>query len=152
MRKLESQDKRFESLKRNHSLQNPKSEENIYKILVDLYGIDNVKRQYKNELYPWHCDFYITSINTYIEVQGYFTHGKHPFNPNNKEDIEILNRWKSKNTKQYKIAIDVWSKSDINKRNTAIKNNLNYIEIFNYENLKNIKNFLLQYKGEYIVY
>ena len=69
--------------RKHHTFNTSKPEETLYKILIDLYGIDNIKRQYKTELYPWHCDFYITSINTYIEVQGYFTHGKHPFNSNN---------------------------------------------------------------------
>ena len=37
---------------------------------------------------------------------------------------------KSKNTKYYNVAIEVWAKRDVNKRNVAKENKLNYLEIF----------------------
>ena len=42
----------------------------------------------------------------------------------------ILESWKSKNTDYYKNAINVWTNRDVNKRELAKKNNLNYLEIF----------------------
>ena len=47
------------------------------------------------------------------------------------EDLEKLEYWKSKHTKYYDIAVRVWSISDVNKRNIAEKNNLNYLEFWN---------------------
>ena len=86
--------------------------------------------QYKSELYPFNCDFYIKSLDLYIEVQGTWMHGGHPFDENNQEDINKLNFWKEKNTKQYIYACDIWTIKDVEKRNIAKQNNLNYLEIF----------------------
>lgn len=68
----------------------------------------------------------------YIEIQGIWTHGFHPFDENNKSDIDKLNLWKkkSKASNFYKGAINVWTIKDVEKRETAKKNNLNYLEIF----------------------
>ena len=74
-------------------------------------------------------------------------HGGHPFLYSSKEDQELLEKWKLKGTKFYNSAIKVWTISDPKKRETAKKNNLNYVELFNKEdinlfliNLQNIKN------------
>jgi len=67
----------------------------------------------------------------YIELQGYWSHGYHPFNPNDKNDIERLNELMLRKDKTgYSHAIDVWTVRDVNKRNTAKENNLNYLELF----------------------
>ena len=87
-------------------------------------------KQYKSELYPFACDFYIVDKKIYVEIQGNWTHGKHPFNPNNKDDVELLNSWKNKNTEYYKKAIKDWTKRDPHKREVAYSNNLNFLEIF----------------------
>ena len=92
--------------------------------------------QYRSSLYPYSCDFYLPDYKLYIEIQGHWSHGKHPFDENNKHDIEILNKWKSKckiiNNKenQYYHAVDIWTIRDPLKRKTSKENNLNYIEIF----------------------
>lgn len=157
MRKPESQDKRFESLKKNHSLQHPKSEENIYKLLTQLYGIKSVKSQYKCDKYPWHCDFYVVPKDLFIEVQGYFTHGDHPFDINNIDDKVHLNTLKVKYKSYYDKynkwpqSITIWAQKDVEKRNTAINNKLNFIEIFDYKNINKIEDTLNKYNGGYKV-
>lgn len=52
---------------------------------------------------------------------------------NNMNDNDKLNKWeeKSQNSNFYKKAIEVWTIRDVNKRNTAKQNNLNYLEFFN---------------------
>ena len=47
-------------------------------------------------LYPFACDFYIVSEDKFIEFQGHWTHGKKPFNPEEKDCQEKLNKWKEK--------------------------------------------------------
>ena len=74
----------------------------------------------------------------YIECNYHWTHGGHPFNPNNQEDVQKLNKWKLKNSKFYDQAIYVWTILDIKKRNIAIKNKLNYIEIWNINEISKI--------------
>lgn len=69
-------------------------------------------------------------------MQGYYTHGKHPFNENSKEDIDRLNKLKTKykdyyeNKGKWPQIISVWTESDVLKRNKSKEENLKYIEIF----------------------
>lgn len=100
--------------------------------LIDYFINNNInfKSQYKSEQYPYMCDFYFPDSDSYVEIQGNWTHGMHPFDENNQNDINLLNIWKSKNTKYYNIAINVWTKSDVEKRNIAKQNNIKLFEIF----------------------
>lgn len=61
-----------------------------------------------------------------------------PFNNKDEECISLLDKWKGKavNSKYYKNAIQVWTVSDPLKRETAKKNNLNYIEFWNLDEAK----------------
>ena len=86
----------------------------------------NYKTQYKSELYPFNCDFYFPDNDLYLEIQGSWTHGYRPFNPNNKDDQLQLLEWQSKNNNFYNSAINTWTERDVLKRKTAKKNNLNY--------------------------
>ena len=97
--------------------------------------------QYKSEKYPFNCDFYIPERELYIEFQGTWTHGKHPFSES-QEDLEILTKWKLKNTEYYNNAIEVWTKRDVLKRQTAIQNNLNWLEFFTFEDFSQWYNSL----------
>ena len=95
----------------------------------------NLKTQYRSKEYPFNCDFYIPSLNLYIEYNGTWLHGDKFFDKSDIKDLEKLNQWteKSKNSKFYKNAIETWTVRDINKLETVIKNNLNYIAWFNQE-------------------
>ena len=94
--------------------------------------------QYKCDEYPFVCDYYLSNQKLYKEINGTWTHNKHPFDKNNDEDIKTLNQWikKSKNSKYYSNAIYVWTDLDVRKREYAKKNNINLVEIFS--NDKNI--------------
>ena len=120
--------------RKNNTFNTSKIEELSYILLKEKY--EDVIRQYKSELYPFVCDFYIPSLNLYIECNYHWTHGDHPYNENNKEDQILLEKWKTKNTKYYKGAIYTWTIRDVNKRNIAKQNNLNYIEFWNNNELK----------------
>lgn len=111
----------------NKTFNSSKVEEKIYKLLCQKYS--DVKRQYKSNLYPFACDFYIPEIDTYIEYQGFWTHGREPYIGNEKQQ-EKLKFWESKNTPQYIKAIDDWTVRDVLKRETAKQNNLNWFEFF----------------------
>ena len=121
--------------KKNHTFNTSKSEEKTYELLKEKYP--DVIRQYKSDLYPFVCDFYIPSLDLYIECNYHWTHGDHPYNENNKEDQILLEKWKNKNTKYYNGAIYTWTIRDVNKRNIAKQNNLNFIEFWNINELKN---------------
>ena len=115
---------------KNHSFSTSKIEEELYNWFIE--NNISVLRQYRSDLYPFVCDFYLVDYDLYIEIQGSWTHGHHPFDENNPEDVNKLNEWKSKNTHYYNNAIETWSERDVLKRNTAKENNLNFLEIFSF--------------------
>ena len=125
----EIQEKRHNSLKAHNTYSTSNIEQQFKEYLEQNYPND-FEYQYKSELYPFNCDFYIKSLNLYIEIQGNWTHGFHPFDDNNEDDIKRLNEMKSKNTQYHKNAINTWTIRDVKKRNIAKQNNLNYLEIF----------------------
>ena len=134
----EIKNKKIESKRIHKTFTNSKEEEYIYQKLLEKFT--EVKRQYTSEKYPFACDFYIVQLDLYIEYQGMWSHGKYnnkkiygPYDKNNLKHQEILNKWQEKantGSKNYEQAIDVWTKRDPLKRETAKKNNLNWIEFF----------------------
>ena len=114
-------------------------EEDMYLKLCDIFGSDDVFRQYKSDPYPFSCDFYIKSRDMYVEFNGLWTHGKQWFDVNNNKFNEIVKSWKLKNTKYYDNAVDVWTVKDVKKRETARDNNLNYLVFW----LNDLKDFNL---------
>ena len=86
----------------------------------------------------------------FIEIQGNWTHGKHPFNKNDKDDLNIVEKWKSKKSKYYNKAIHDWTVRDVIKRQIAKENGLNYIEIFSNDIeivIEQFKKYILKLKG-----
>ena len=126
--KYSNAEKSQESAKNNGTYGKSNQENIIYNLLSSKYNI--VKRQYKSDLYPFACDFYIPELDLYIEYNGYWTHGFEPY-VGRQEQIEKVKSWESKNTPQYKKAIIDWTERDVLKRTTAKQNNLNYLEFFN---------------------
>lgn len=127
-------DKINSTKRKNKSFNSSKIEDNIYLKIISVFGKNNVKRHYMDNLrYPFECDFYIKSKDLFIEYNGHWTHGKHKFDNNCKEDNVLLEQWKKKSLKSqfYTNAIEVWTIRDVKKRNTANSNNLNYLEFFN---------------------
>ena len=122
------QQKIYQTKKKNKSF-NTSSIEKQFEDYLKENNI-NYKTQYKSEVYPFRCDFYFPDIDLYLEINAHWTHGGHPFDSTNKDDLLLLEQWKSKNTKFYDIAINTWTVRDVLKRETAKKNNLNYIEVF----------------------
>ena len=111
--------------------------------MLSQFSLDDIIREYKSIEYPYNCDFYIKSLNLYIECNFHWTHGGHSYDSENLEDLEIIEKWKSKKSKYYNNAITTWTVRDVRKRNIAKKNNLNYIEFFDFnkakESCQNIK-------------
>ena len=132
--------KSFNTKIKHRTVNSSKPEKELYKSLVQIFGVDNVFCQYKDSRYPFHCDFYIKNIDLFIELNLYFTHGKHPFDKNNIEDIKLLEKWKSKanTSKFYMNAIEVWTKKDVEKQRLAKENNLNYISLYNNDDINNL--------------
>lgn len=128
----------------NHS--NPES--TFYLLLCDVFGCDDVCWEYAtDERYPFSCDFYIKSLDLFIELNAHWTHGGHWFDENNIDDLNVLQLWKQKNSIYYDSAIDVWTNRDVLKHRTAIENDLNYV-VFWDSNLHDAKEWLKQFVNE----
>ena len=128
--------KQIKTKKKNGTLNTSIPENKSYLILKEKYP--DIIKQYLSNLYPFNCDFYIPSLDLYIECNYHWTHGGHPFDPTNIDDINKLNYWQEKNTKFYQSAIKTWTIRDVNKRNIAKQNKLNYIEVWKIEDIYKI--------------
>lgn len=140
--------------RKNNTFNKSHIEDKMYFKLIEIFGINEVIRNYKSAKYPFLCDFYVKSLNLYIELNIHWTHGKHWFDSTNKNDLDILNVWKEKAkvSKFYENAIDTWTKRDIHKRNTAISNKLNYVVLWNENDInKFVKSYLIYKGGIYVV-
>lgn len=126
----------WETKKKNGTCNTSKDEKEILELLNRKF--ENVQKEYKSEVYPFSCDFYIPKLDLYIEYQGFWTHLNEPFigTEDQLEKLEWLKmksnelNYKNKRKNMYKIAIEVWTIRDPLKRETARKNNLNWIEFF----------------------
>lgn len=130
------QEKGINSRTKNHTWSTSKPEKISETLLKEKFGDTNVYTQYKSDVYPYRCDFYVKPLDLYIECNYHWTHGKHKFNKDNIDDIEKLNIWKQKNTPFYNTAINTWTYRDIEKFNCADKNNLNYKAFYSLDELK----------------
>lgn len=132
--------KRHDTMKENGSMCSSKEEDKAYELLLSKFKQEDIDRQHMDSKYPYRCDFYISSIDTYIECNFYFTHGGHPFGTV-KSDEDTLNLLKQKaeshknNQNQYKVHINVWTKSDVEKFNCAKEHNLNYKAFYTFDEL-----------------
>ena len=123
----------YETKKRNKSFNTSRLEESYYKELCETFGVDNVKRQYRDkERYPFRCDFYIVSEDLFIECNFHWTHGGTPFNPDDSKCIAQLDAWKKQAEKSeyFRVAIDTWTHRDVEKLRIARENRLNYKVIY----------------------
>ncbi len=124
--------KEYLTKKKNNSFNTSKPEEELYTKLLEKYNNKTVLRRYKEERYPFYCDFYVVEDDLFIELNAHWTHGGKPYDQNDKECQEKLSYWreKAKTSKFYENAIKTWTERDVVKRETAIKNNLNYEVIY----------------------
>lgn len=114
--------------KLNHTFNSSAIEESLAAWLTE----NNIvfERQYRCSEYPFNCDFYFPSTHLFLEIQGSWTHGGHPFDPTNPDDQAELQKMIDKNSDFYNTAIETWTVRDPLKRKTAHENGLNWTEVF----------------------
>lgn len=120
------QQKIYETKKKNHSFNISKPEDLAKDRLLTKFP--DLKCQYKSDLYPFSCDFYIPSLDLYIELNYHWTHNTGPFDPSNPDHLKEKERLESRAVKSnyYKGALKTWTKTDPLKLKTFRKNKLNY--------------------------
>lgn len=109
-------------LNREKSLCRTIIEQNIYNELYKYFK-DIQYDIFVDNRYPFYCDFYIKSLDLFIEIQGHPSHGKIPFYANNLESLNIA-------YKLYGSWRDIYIHKDPEKLKIAIQNNLNLIRIY----------------------
>ena len=140
MSSYEMQERRYNAMKRNHTFNSSSAEEELFLYIESRFP--KVVRQYKDKnRYPYFCDFYIPELDYFIELQGYYTHGKHPFDPNSNEDLQLIEYYKNKYGEDCQ-PITIWSIKDVEKRDCAKRNHLNFKEVWSLEDGKNFVNDL----------
>lgn len=117
---------------RQYSISDQENE--VYEMLVERFGKEDVLRQYKSEAYPFHCDFYVKSRDLYIEFNGLWTHGGHWFSGSDADQLKY-GQWleKAEDSTYYRNAIDTWVRRDKLKRRTAAENKLNYVVFWSFD-------------------
>ena len=145
----EIQEKIYQTQKKQGTLYKrfSKTEEQAYQLLLQYFPKEDITRQYKTKEYPFNCDFYIKSLDLYIECQFSQYHGHRkfhlPFNPKDRTHLEQVQKLKeleeqnsSRQKSQYTRMLKVWTIEDPLKRKTAKENNLNWIEFFSLKDLQ----------------
>ena len=133
----EVQQRISDTKRRNNSFHISSWEAMLTEKLSNLFP--DLKTQYKDKRYPFHCDFYIPSLDLFIECNFHWTHGRRPFNPNNEKDMAQLRHWEELGRsatsvrdkgQYYKNAITTWTDLDVRKRIIAEQNGLNYLVFY----------------------
>ena len=92
---------------------------------------DDFEVQYnKDTRYPYLCDFYDKGRDLFIEVNASWIHGYHWYDI--EKDAGVCTKWKDKSedSTYYANALDVFTKRDVEKRECARVNNLNYVTLW----------------------
>ena len=143
--KLNIKAKEYETKRKNNSFNKSEPEETSYELLLQHFDKDDIIRWHITKEYPFEADFYIKSLNLYIE--GHYSQYHHgcPFDSTNEEHLKELERLKymfeitpknSYGTNQYGNMIKEWTIRDPKKRQVAIDNKLNWIAFYQVEDLK----------------
>lgn len=142
-------DKIFASRKQNKTLNTSNPEEVLGVLLRDRFGADDVLHHVVvDDRYPYHVDYYIKSLDLFIELNGDRCHNDHWFDPSNPRDVQIVRAW-SENMERiesetgrpsrYRQYIKTWTVSDVAKRQAARANDLNYLVFWDGSSVKRNK-------------
>ena len=137
IKQKDSTAKQLATKRKNNTFACSTAEKKYFKVFQDLFGVTEVIPQYKEARYPFLCDFYIKSLDLFIELNFTWTHGGGLFTGCDK-DLEKLILWqqKAQTSKYYQNAIETWTKRDPTKYKTAQDNCLNYLVFYTQNDLE----------------
>lgn len=100
-------------------------------LLCERFGTKDVYYQYgihpSDPRYPYACDFYIKSLDLFIEMNGHYTHGGHWYNPEDKDDALRVKHLLASGKKSAANFIRTWTVTDIEKRQKAKSSGIRYL-------------------------
>lgn len=111
--------KRINRLKSVGRLCRTLAEQKLYDKLIALFP-DTLYDIKVDDRYPFYCDFYIPSLDLFIELQAHPSHGRLPIEM---MSIEEYSKYKSS-------WADVFGRRDVEKLQYITKNNLNFIRVY----------------------
>lgn len=112
----------------NHTFNTSSVEDELYQMLCEKFGVNDVVRQYLSEVYPYRCDFYIKSRNLYLELNAGWMHGGMWYCDSDLCSCQFCN-WNLKacNNQFYRNSLETWTVRDVKKRQSAAEHQLNYV-------------------------
>lgn len=150
-RVLAMKQKEYVTKRLNNSFNTSKQEEKVYKLLLTKFNETDIKRQFTSVKYPFACDFYIESLDLYIECNFHWTHYTEPFDNMNPKHLKLLKDWELKKSKFYNIAMKVWSYKDPLKVRTAKKNNIKLLVFYKLEDFEIWFKAVKDSNGDYVL-
>ena len=123
------------------------SDEQFFMNELSKLNISYKYQYYGNDLYPYKCDFYLDKFNIWIELNISPFHDNHFYDSTNIDDIAQLEllKQKAKTSSWHESKMRIWLK-DVEKRDTATQNNLNYVVLWSRKELE----FYIKYLKEII--
>lgn len=114
--------------RRNGTFATSKSEVKLHHILIEMFGSDDVLHNYNGDSrYPFAVDFYVKSLDCFVELNAHWTHGHYFFDKDLDGDKLVVWQEKAEYSNFYQNAVHVWTDADVRKREMARRNNLNYV-------------------------
>ncbi len=107
--------KRLNTVREKQGGTKSKAEESFYHQLLVSFDEEDILRGYSEERYPFMSDFYIKSLDLFIEYQGHYSHGPRPYNPLDPVCIEYL-----ENLEKHGIDSYTWTVRDVKKLKQAL--------------------------------
>lgn len=108
-----------------------KPEKIVFQLLLSRFGKSDVFYSYGlhpyDERYPYNCDFYIKSLDLFIELNTHYGHGKHWYDENNHDDVLRVKHLMQSKSKKCHDAVHVWTELDVEKRKTAANSGIRYL-------------------------
>ncbi|MCC2248979.1 hypothetical protein JUJ52_03275 [Virgibacillus sp. AGTR] len=130
-------DKIFNNRRKNRTLHTSKPEQELGVLLRAYFGDDDVLYNVVvDDRYPFRVDYYIKSLDLFIELNGDRCHNTHWYDASNSRDQQIVRSWienmnrlelESGKPSRYRQFIQTWTERDVKKRLTAKVNKLNYL-------------------------
>lgn len=99
--------------------------------LLSRFGANDVYYQYGihpyDARYPYNCDFYVKSLDLFIELNCHYSHGMHWFDAMSHDDVLRLNHLMLSDSKRNRNSVKVWTETDVEKRQKAADSGLKYL-------------------------
>lgn len=103
----------------------------VFYELIQRFGKDDVFYEYGlhpyDKRYPFSCDFYVKSLDLFIEINVHYSHGGHWFDDTSHDDLLRKKHLMASGKKRSINAVKTWCEKDVLKRNAAKASGIRYL-------------------------